>query len=314
MAYVPPQNGYSLTDFHDFDDCKFRFFVRHHLNKKYDIAKGSRQMALGVLLDRAIKEIHKYKGYQHPVDRLANSIKYARDLIIKEEKESKKRPNFNTAVVEFFDDDIVSAAEGVFRNFHSQIKGNFQPSLFHVDFCKWYLDVNGETYVLWGGPDTVEMGKDGIPEVIDYKSRIDVSKGKKYMDMELMPKMYMLLTAKQLQQLGFEKARFKVVFWQDPRDESFCEEFDLRKLQHCEEVFRERIKEIVKTNEVDWCAGQYCDACNFETKDSFIEELSGKGYRVISGSEFLAEGNQSDKLQESRVKDKKGLFSNDLPF
>ena len=64
MAYVSPLNGYSLTDFHDFEECKFRFFVRHHLGKKYEIAKGSRQMALGVLLDRSIKEIHKYKGYK----------------------------------------------------------------------------------------------------------------------------------------------------------------------------------------------------------------------------------------------------------
>ncbi len=308
MAYVPPINGYSITDFHDFDDCKFRFFVRHHLGKKYEIAKGSKQMALGVLLDRSIKEIHKYKGYKHPVDRLVNSIKYSRDLIRKEEKESKKRPNFNTAVVEFFDDDIVSAAEQVFRNFHNQIKGEFQQSLFHVDFCKWFLDVDNEKYVLWGGPDAVEMGKDGIPEVIDYKSRMDVGKGKKYMDMDLMPKMYMLLTAKQLQQMGFEKARFKVVFWQDPRDESFCEEFNLGKLDECEEVFKSRIQNIVKTLDYEYCAGQYCDACNYEERNAFIDELMQKGYRVMTGNQFMEEGDEVKKKQVS------GMFSADLPF
>ncbi len=308
MPYVPPDHGYSLTDFHDFEECKFRFFVRHHLGKKYEIAKGSRQMALGVLLDRSIKEIHKYKGYKYPLERLVNSIKYSRDLIKKEEAESKKRPNFNTAVVDFFDDDIVLAAEQVFRNYHSQIKGNYQPSLFHVDFCKWYVDVDGQKYVLWGGPDTVEMSKDGIPEVIDYKSRMDIGKGKKYMDMELMPKMYMLLTALQLRELGFNKARFKVVFWQDPLDDSFCEEFDLSKLDSHEEIFRSRIKQIVKTFDYDYCAGQYCDACNYELKDSFIDELSKKGYKVISGEQFMAEG---EKKREEEVSE---LFSRDLPF
>jgi hypothetical protein len=306
MPYVPPQNGYSLTDFHDFDDCKFRFFVRHHLEKKYEIAKGSRQMALGVLLDRSIKEIHKYKGYKHPVDRLVKSIKYSADLITKEEKESKKRPNFNSAVVQFFDEEIVLAAEQVFRNYYSQIQGNFQKSLFHVDFCKWYLNLGSENYVLWGGPDTVEMGKDGIPEVIDYKSRMDIGRGKKYMDMELMSKMYMLLTAKQLQQLGFEKARFKVVFWQDPRDESFAQEFDLRDLKEHEDIFRERIQTIVTTKDFDYCAGQYCDACNYEKKDSFIEELEAKGLRVLTGEEFIEEGKVEKKGD--------GLFSGDLPF
>ncbi len=307
MAYVPPINGYSLTDFHDFEECKFRFFVRHHLGRKYEIAKGSRQMALGVLLDRSIKEIHRLKAYKHPVDRLAKSIRYSCDLIKKEEAESKKRPNFNTAVVEFFDDDIVLAAEQVFRNYYLQIDGTFQESLVPVDFCKWYLDVDRQTYVLWGGPDTIEMGKDGIPEVIDYKSRMDIGKGKKFMDMELMPKMYMLLTAKQLQQLGFEKARFKVVFWQDPKDESFCEEFDLRKLKSHEDVFRDRIAKIVKTSDFDYCAGQYCDACNYDSKDSFIEELTKSGYRMMNGEEFVEENKQKRNNTSS-------LFSSDLPF
>lgn len=304
MAYVSPLNGYSLTDFHDFEECKFRFFVRHHLGKKYEIAKGSRQMALGVLLDRSIKEIHKYKGYKHPLERLVKSIRYSCDLIRKEERESKKRPNFNTAVVEFFDDDIVLAAEQVFRNYYSQIGGKFQESLFHVDFCKWFLDVDREKYVLWGGPDTVEMASDGVPEVIDYKSRIDIGKGKKYMDMELMPKMYMLLTALQLQQLGFNRARFKVVFWQDPKDTSFCEEFDLTKLKAHEDVFRERIRDIVKTLDFDYCAGQYCDACNYDSRDSFIEELGKQGYKVMSGEEFVREKEHK----------KESLFSSDLPF
>lgn len=311
MAYVPPLNGYSLSDFHDFDVCKFRFLVKHHLGKKYEIAKGNKPMALGVLLDRSIKEIHKYKGYKHSVDRLVKSVKYAHDLIVKEEKNSPKQPNFNTSAVSFFDEDLIAMAEQVFRNYHAQIEGNFQQSLFHVDFCKWFLDVDNETYVLWGGPDTVEMGRDGIPEVIDYKSRMDIGKGKKYMDMELMPKMYMLLTAKELQKLGFQKARFKVVFWQDPRDESFCEEFDLTKLDEHEDVFRTRIKQIKKTLDYEYCAGQYCDACNFHERQSFIEELEKKGYKVLSDGAIVPEESSASPIV---IEKKNSLFSSDLPF
>ncbi len=286
MGYIPKINGYSLTDFHDFEECKFRFFVRHHLDHKYEIAKGSDQLALGVLLDRAIKEVHRNKdkgSYKAPIDRLVKSVRYAEKLIREEEKNSPKCPNFSTAVVEYFTEDVIKTAEFLFHNFCTQLQGNFKEAIFDVGFCKWNLKVGNEEFVLWGGPDTVEMGKDGVPEVIDYKSRQNISRGKDGMDMDLMPKLYMLLTCQELLKRGFKKARFRVVFWQDPLEEGFYEDFDLHQIRDHEKIFAEKIEKILKQKEIDYCGGQYCDACNFAKRDDFLAELKAKGFEVDDG-------------------------------
>lgn len=299
MSYIPKINGYSITDFHDFEECKFRFFVRHHLDRKYEIATGSEQMALGVVLDRAIKEVHRnrHKGsYKADLARLVKSVKYAADLIKKEEKNNKKHPNFNTAVVQYITDSVVETAESIFSNFYTQIGGKLKPAIVDVDFCKWYLKVGEEEFMLWGGPDTIEMGLDGLPEVIDYKSRVNIVKGKDRMDMVLMPKMYMLLCAKLLQDLGYKKARFRVVFWQDPLEDTFCEEFELEKITDHEQIFIDKIATILAAKEFDYCAGQYCDACNHAKREEFMEELKKRGYTLMTGKDF-----QEQFQEEHRV-------------
>jgi hypothetical protein len=284
MGYIPKINGYSLTDFHDFDECKFRFFVRHDLDHKYEIASGSEQMALGVILDRAIKEVHRNRekgSYKAPVERLVKSVRYAVKLIQEEEKNSPKRPNFSTAVVGYFTEDVIVTAESIFKNYCEQMEGKFKQAIFDIGFCKWVLKVGDQEFVLWGGPDTVEMGLDGIPEVIDYKSRQNITSGKTRMDMELMPKMYMLLTLNDLRKLGFKKARFKVIFWQDPQEETFFEEFDLSQVSELENIFADKIKIILDQKEIDCCGGKYCDACNSEKREEFIKELNDKGFKVM---------------------------------
>lgn len=294
MGYIPKINGYSLTDFHDFDECKFRFFVRHHLDRKYEIGSGSEQMALGVLLDRAIKEIHRLRGqgsYKASVDRLVKSVKYAAEKIREEEKKSKQQPNFNSAVVSFFSEDVIKTAENLLKNYLVIMDGKFRQAIYDVDFCKWILKVGGEEFVLWGGPDTVEMGLDGVPEVIDYKSRQNITNGKTRMDMDLMPKMYILLTLNELRRLGFKKARFKVIFWQDPGEDSFFEEFDLDRVSELEKVFADKIDLILKNKDVDHCGGKYCDACNSDKRPEFIKELGEKGFKVMTGEEFLDQKN-----------------------
>lgn len=283
MGYIPKINGYSLTDFHDFVECKFRFFVRHDLDHKYEIASGSEQMALGVILDRAIKEVHRNRekgSYKAPVERLVKSVRYAVKLIQEEEKNSPKRPNFSTAVVQYFTEDVIVTAESIFKNYCEQMQGKFKQAIFDIGFCKWVLKVGGQEFVLWGGPDTVEMGLDGIPEVIDYKSRQNITSGKTRMDMELMPKMYMLLTLNDLRKLGFKKARFKVIFWQDPQEETFFEEFDLSQVSELENIFADKIKIILDQKEIDCCGGKYCDACNAPKREEFIKELNDKGFKV----------------------------------
>lgn len=269
-------DGYSLTDLHDFKECTFRFFVRHHLDKKYQIAKGSSQMALGVILDQSIKNIHKAKAYGHPLEKLINVVSYSAKKLKEDEAKNPKKPNFNTAVVEFLTDDLITSAENVFRNYYQQIEGKFQKMVVEVGFCKWFSEIDGEEYIFWGGPDTVEMGDDGIPEIIDYKSRQDIGYGKQNMDMNLMPKMYTLLMSKELKKMGFKKARFMVKFWQDAKDRSFSLDFDLDNLKEDEELFKDIIRKIVKSKEFSFCGNKYCDACNHSDREKFAEELKEK--------------------------------------
>lgn len=281
--YIPKIRGYSLSDFHDYDTCVFKFLVKHDLDKKYEIGKGSPQMALGVLLDRAIKEIHRNRqkgSYAAPVERLVNSVKYAAKLIRDEERTAKQRPNFSTAVVEYFNDDVIETAENVFRNYYAQIEGKFKRAIDDIDFCKKYLKIDNENFVLWGGPDTLEMGMDGMPEIIDYKSRLDLTKGKQNMDMDLMPKLYTLLLAEDLIKKGFKKARFKVVFWQDPKDESFAKEFNLEDLSEVEELFKEKISGILSNKEITFCMLPFCEACNSEKNEEYIAQLEEMGYSL----------------------------------
>lgn len=281
--FIPKIRGYSLSDLHDFDSCVFKFLVKHHLDKKYEIGKGSPQMALGVLLDRAIKEIHRNRNkgsYNAPAERLVNSVKYAADLIRKEEKASNKHPNFSTAVVDFFTDDVITAGENTLRNYLAQINNKLRPAIFDIEFCKKIIQIDNEKYVLWGGPDTLEKGEDGSPEIIDYKSRQDIAKGKQNMDMDLMPKLYTLLVAEDLLKRGFKKAKFKVVFWQDPKDESFTRDFDLENLSEVEEVFEEKIRKILANKEITFCMMPFCEACNCEKSEDYVAELEGMGYSL----------------------------------
>lgn len=274
--------SYSLTDFHDFDDCLFRFFVRHHLDKKYLISKGSPQLSLGVLLDKTIKNIHKYKAYDKPRERLIKAVRFSAKEIVDAEAKNPKRPNFDTQTVKFLNEEVLSAAEGILANYLAGLRGGIKKSLGEIGFCKKYLKIGDEFYCLWGGPDTLEEGSDGIPEIIDYKSRQDIAKGKQYMDMELMPKMYTLLVADQLLNRGYKKARFMVKFWQDPREESFAQEFDLENLKDHEDLFKEKIQNIIKTVDAKFCITEFCDACNYETKDDFATELTDKfGIKIV---------------------------------
>jgi hypothetical protein len=275
-------NSYSLTDFHDFEDCLFRFFVRHHLDKKYEIAKGSPQLSLGVLLDKSIKNIHKYKAYDKPVDRLIKSVRFSAKEIFEAEAKNPRKPNFDTQTVKFLNEDIIQAAESILGNYLEGIKGKVKPSLGEVGFCKRYVKIDDKYYILWGGPDTLEEGEDGIPEIVDYKSRQDIARGKENMDMDLMPKLYTLLVAEWLAGRGYKKARFCVRFWQDPKEDGFYKEFDLEKLEEHEEVFKGRIKKILKTIEASFCVTKFCDACNYDPRDSFINDLKNKfGISII---------------------------------
>lgn len=289
MPYIriPKLNSYSLTDFHDFDECLFRFFVRHHLDRKYEIGSGSPQMALGVVLDQSIKNIHRYKAYNHPVERIVKVVRYSAKKIAEKEADNPRKPNFDSAVVPFLTEDVLIAAEQILKNYYHQIKGKFQRSVMEVDFCKKVLDVDGVSFQLWGGPDTIEIGSDGMIEVIDYKSRTDITRGKQNMDMNLMPRIYTLLVADKLLHLGHEKARFVVKFWQDPAESGFTQEYDLKALTEHEDVFKDLIRKIIVTKQVTFCGRKFCDACNYENRSAFIQELHELGFDLLQPEAML---------------------------
>lgn len=286
-------NCYSLTDLHDFDECSFRFYVRHHLDCKYDIDEGNPQIALGNLLDQTIKLFHKTKAYGEPLSYMPNLVMGAKNLIFELEKK-RKRPNFYSTTVPFLDEAVTQRAIQIFTNFYSQMEGKINPAIDEVGFCEWVIRCDKGVFKLWGGPDTLEMAADGIPEVVDYKSRENIVRGKSTMDMHLMPKIYVLLCAEKLLKKGYKQARFRVRFWQDPLEDSFFEEYDLEELKSLEKVFEEKICQILDCQEVNFCGKRFCPACNSGKREEFIGELKKLGLKIISEEVFLLTNLEQD--------------------
>lgn len=262
---------FSLTDFHDFGRCSFRFFVFHHLNKKYELSEGNENMALGSLLDQTIKLFHSSKSYgQHP-GYLSNLTQAACNLM-KEKVAKQSSPSFYSAIIPFLTPELVQKASEIFKNYYIALDRKIKKSLGEVGFCEWVIK---DKFKLWGGPDALELGEDGLPEVVDYKYREDRENGKDNLDMDLMPKIYVLLCTKKLLDLGFKKARFVVRFWLDPKDSSFSEVFDLEKIHQFEEIFKQKIEKILKTSEVNFCEKSFCRACQSPKRKDFLRELEG---------------------------------------
>lgn len=273
-------HSYSLTDIHDFEECPFRFYVRHHLGRKYDLDEGNPGIALGNLLDQTIKLFHDSQAYGKSVEYLPNLVKGA-ERRIREYESSRPQPNFYSTTVPYLTPEIVEEATKIFQRYYQSVNGKIKPSLGKVDFLQLPIQVGDKMCKIWGGPDTFEMGEDGVPEVVDYKSRQNIHRGKQFMDMELMPKVYMLLASEPLRKKGFKQARFIVRFWQDPLDESFYQDFDLNVMTGEEFLLKQKLERILKSDSVDFCQGQYCSACNHGNRRDFIEELKKLGLKVV---------------------------------
>lgn len=295
---------YSLGDFHDFDKCPFLFFVNHHLQKKYELADGSPEVALGTLLDESVKYFHKRKLYGcdsgEPLKRV---VWDTRNYIIFKEQNSTVKPSFFTSAVPFLDVDLSRRAYEVFRDYYEGVGRNIKPSLGPANFSETIIRGDNFEQVpagtrqlvfkLWGAPDAFEMGEDGVPEIVDYKSRTNIEKGKTYMDMDLMPKIYTLLSRDFLLKLGYDKARFAVRFWQDPKENDFYEEFDLTRMDGLQFLFKQKIDRILSVSEYGFCGKPYCKACNSPRREEFVEALAKVfGLRVMSGEQFLQENRE----------------------
>lgn len=267
-------NSFSLTDFKDFDSCSFRFFVSHHLGlgKKYEIAVGSFSLALGTLLDESIKLFLNLKMGQRKKEIIPAVIKHSMKKILDKIK-SQKDPSFYSPSKEFLNEKLFEKAVKVFESYFEQLGGKIKLSLSEVGFCEWIIKDEGNFYKLWGGPDTIEMGKDGVPEVCDYKLMDPTEEKKQNLDFELSSSLYMLLCARKLINLGFEKARFCIRFWKNGKDDSLKKDFYLSDIFEFEVIFKKKIKEIISTKVLIFCERPFCNACKSKERENFIMEL-----------------------------------------
>lgn len=279
---IPRTHSFSLGDFHDFDRCVFRFFVNHHLGKKYELAEGNVNQTIGTLLDLAIKKLHATKSYGQPISYLQNLIKAA-EREIREDVETRGKNSFYGAQIPYLTEDVIERAKEVFKNYYEGLGGNVKKLVATQTLKKprpfWKKIIEGERLMqIWGGPDAIEMGSDGIPEVVDYKYFGDVETGKNNLDMELMPKVYTFLCTAELFELGYEKARFAVRLWQDPKNDSFYEEFDLTNCLNMEAYFKDKMERILKTRDLSFCEKDFCQACKSDQRTQWIKLLQLHGF------------------------------------
>jgi len=238
-------------------------------------------MALGTLLDQAIKKFHDSNAYGCEVDYIPNIVKAGANFI-REDEDRKPKPSFYSAVVPFLTDDLIERASVIFKDYYQGLNKTIERSIGKVGFCEWVIEpeadaTSHQSYKVWGGPDAFELRGNGQAEIVDYKSREDAEKGKERMDMDLMPKLYTLLSINYLLAKGYNSARFIVRLWQLPGDDSLSEEFDFSEAKSLEEIFRGKIKEIVETDKVSFCEKKFCKACQSPDRGKYLYQLEKFG-------------------------------------
>lgn len=279
-------HSFSLTDLHDFDQCVFRFLVRHHLERKFEIDDSSPKMALGTVLDEAIKLYHlstptddpEYLGYI-----VRGAVRHIKTSIAE-----KGEKSFHYKHGEFINEELTQHAIQIFKDYFVGVGGKIKKSLGKVGFCEYIIESPKSKYKLWGGPDTFELGDDGIPEVVDYKYHEDPQKGAERLDMDLMPKLYTLLSAEQLKKMGYSKARFIIRQWTDPANQSLYVDFDLDGLGGVVDQIRQRIEIILDNKSVSFCERSFCRACTSEKRPEYLKELEEKKMILLSQDALFA--------------------------
>lgn len=278
---IPRTHSFSLGDFHDFDWCVFRFFVNHHLQKKYELSEGSLNQTIGSLLDLAVKKLHQKKADKQQVKSLSDLIEEA-EMHIRDQVAASGIHSFFGAQIPYLTE-AVPLAQQIFKEYDQVIEGKYQalvltPTMTKLKpFWKHVIQTPSQDVQLWGGPDVIELGKDGVPEIVDYKYR-EREEDQVKMDMDLMPKIYTLLCAEELKTMGFSKARFRVKFWQNPKEDSFYEEFDLANMPNLEEFFKDKIDRILRTSELQFCEKDFCKVCKSPKRNEWISQIKVKGW------------------------------------
>jgi hypothetical protein len=277
-VFVPRYRAFSLGDFKEFDRCPFSFFVKHHLQKKYELEEGTANQALGSMLDLTIKKIHKEHLYHSSEDELVEIIRTSAIHI--KDKAAKDGPfSYFGPQSPFINEELINKTQEIFRSYLQKTKNIWQESVTDKTF--WEYDVigtDGEMIRLWGGPDIIELGKDGLPEVVDFKYFENQEKGRNYLDMEQMPKMYTLLTSEDLKKSGYTKSRFKIRFWQDPLDEDWYEEFELSDCENIAAFFKQKAENILRLTELSLCEKAYCKVCQHGLREEWLLEWNKKSW------------------------------------
>lgn len=305
MAYQrqdePPKlRSFSLGDFNDFERCAFSFFVKHHLEKKYELAEGNENQAVGSLLDLAIKKYHNLKQEQQSETILPALIRAAATQIKDEVEYNRslgKEFSFYTSQMPYLSGDVIEKATQVLEKYYQGIGGKVKKAI-HKNKLKpfWkYRYIGGEDllasrqdFLLWGGGDAIELGDDGVAEVVDYKYYDNDSKSKEYLDLDQISKLYVLLASEELMSQGFRKARFIIRLWGEPGDESLYEEFDLTQMSGVADYFAAKVRKILGATSLAFCNNQWCKVCNHKNRTSWIGELGEKGWiKVGTGADLL---------------------------
>lgn len=282
---IPRINCFSLGDFRNFEKCYFDFLVRHHLQKRYELEEGNSNQTIGTLLDLVIKIIHRSKAYSQSLDYILTSIFKAAEAEIRDKVEHAGPKSFYGGTIKFLTEENIQKAKKVFQNYYEKKKGKmnkFSASPINQAILKerfWDCVLEGEeVFKIWGGPDALELGEDGMPEIVDYKYFEDPQKGRENLDMDMMPKLYTLLCAAELLKAGYKKARFRVISWTDPEDDSLYEEFDLETAGLLKDFFKHKIEKILSITEITFCDKPYCKTCKSELKEEWLKELKTKGF------------------------------------
>jgi hypothetical protein len=268
---------FSLGDFHTYDKCSFDFLVRHHLQKRYELEEGNKNLAIGNILDLVMKIIHRSKAYNQPLDYILNSIFKAAENEIRYKVQRAGSKSFYGTTIPFLTEENMNIAREIFKRYYELKKGKFNRGVLNERF--WECMLEGEQILkLWGGPDALEMGEDGIVEVVDYKYFEDPQRGRDNLDMDLAPKLYTLLCSEELLKAGHKKARFRIISWTDPLDNSLYEEFDLQVISNLKDFFRVKIQKMLGELELKFCERPFCKSCNHAQKEEWIKELKVKKF------------------------------------
>lgn len=263
---------FSLGDFHQFEKCFFGFLVKHHLQKRYELEEGNKNQAIGNILDLVMKIIHRTKAYHQSLDYILTAVFKAAEDEMRAKVERAGPKSFYSATIPFLTEENINYAKEVFQRYYEGRKGKINKSILGEKF--WECILEGEQLLkIWGGPDALELGDDGVPEIVDYKYFEDYQKGKDNLDMDLMPKLYTLLCAQELLKAGYKKSKFRVRSWTDPLDEFLYEEFDLANINLLKDFFRHKIEKILSVTEVTFCEKPYCKACKSEQRESWLKQL-----------------------------------------